>query len=337
MSGPETSGAEVSGSCPVCGTHVLPGEAFCEQCGHDLSAAARVSARSASPGSAPGAPRGSAPSLGRACTVCGSAAIGSDGYCENCGMLQPTGRDHVEMELGPMAGVSDRGLRHSRNEDAMALLTAGEDAVVAVVCDGVSTSPRPDEASQAAADIAAVTIAKRLAEGEGPETATREAVRLAADTVASAARPGEDSPACTLVSAVVERRRVTVGWVGDSRAYWLGEQSSLLTTDDATPGTHMLTAWLGADAGEVVPHVRTFTTDGPGVVLLCSDGLWNYYPEPEALAATALSGPSLAVARRLVRLANEAGGHDNITVAVIPFGQGERGETTVAFPKETSD
>ncbi|MFC4588576.1 PP2C family serine/threonine-protein phosphatase [Sphaerisporangium corydalis] len=303
----------MTGACPVCGTRVLAGEAFCERCGHDLSL------RPVS------------------CTACGSASVGADGYCENCGMLQPTGRDHVEIELEALAGVSDRGLRHSRNEDAIALLAPGQGVLVAVVCDGVSTSPRPDEASQAAVDIAAAAIAKRLADGDDAEQATREAVRLAADAVAGSARIGEDSPACTYVSAVVAGRQVTIGWVGDSRAYWLGPQSALLTTDDATPGTHMLTAWLGADAGEVVPHIRTFTTDGPGVVLLCSDGLWNYYPEPEALAANALNDTPLTAARRLVRLANDAGGHDNITVAVIPFGQGERAETTVAFPKERSD
>ncbi|MDH2426293.1 protein phosphatase 2C domain-containing protein [Sphaerisporangium sp. TRM90804] len=301
-------------ACPVCGTRVLAGEAFCEQCGHDLAA----------PGPTP-------------CTACGAARVGADGYCENCGMLQPTGRDHVEVELDGSAGASDRGRRHSRNEDAMALTAAGPGTVVGVVCDGVSTSPRPDEASQAAADVAAAAIAKRLAEGEGAEAATREGVRLAAAAVAAAARAGEDAPACTYVSAVVSARQVTVGWVGDSRAYWLGAQSALLTRDDATPGTHMLTAWLGADAGEVVPHVTTFTTDGPGIVLLCSDGLWNYYPEPEDLAAAAPQDAPLATARRLVRLANQAGGHDNITVVVIPFGQGDRADTTVAFPKERSD
>ncbi|MEV6982028.1 protein phosphatase 2C domain-containing protein [Sphaerisporangium sp. NPDC051017] len=307
----------MSGACPACGTRVLAGEAFCESCGHDLS-------------SVPSVPAGP-------CTACGASAVGPDGYCENCGMLQPTGRDHVEIEAAYSAAVSDRGLRHSRNEDAMALLPGGQGAVVAVVCDGVSTSPRPDEASQAAADVAAAVIVKRLADGDDAQAATREAVRLAADAVAASAAPGEDSPACTYVSAIVHGRQVTIGWVGDSRAYWLGGQSALLTEDDATPGTHMLTAWLGADAGEVVPHVRTFTTDGPGAVLLCSDGLWNYYPEPEALAATALNDTPLVAARRLVRLAIEAGGHDNITVAIIPFGQGDRTDTTVAFPKERSD
>ncbi|WP_239137545.1 PP2C family protein-serine/threonine phosphatase [Sphaerisporangium rufum] len=301
-------------ACPACGTGVLAGESFCERCGHDLSAAVTAAA----------------------CAACGSAAVGADGYCENCGMLQPSGRDHVETDLPGLAGVSDRGRRHSRNEDAMALAAAPA-ALLAVVCDGVSTSARPDEASQAAADTAAGVLAKRLADGDDPQAATRQAVRAAAAAVADAARPGEDAPACTYVSAVVTGRKVTVGWVGDSRAYWLGTHSALLTVDDATPGTHMLTAWLGADAGEVVPHVRTFTTDGPGAVVLCSDGLWNYYPEPESIAANALGQAPLAAARHLVRLANEAGGHDNITVAVIPFGQGEPGETTVAFPKERSD
>ncbi|WP_246264418.1 PP2C family serine/threonine-protein phosphatase [Acrocarpospora pleiomorpha] len=297
----------MSGACPACETLVLAGEAFCEQCGHALGAAA--------------------------CTACGSAAVGADGYCENCGMLQPSGRDHVEIELAVAAGVSDRGLRHSRNEDAMAL-TAADTVAVGVVCDGVSTSPRPEEASQTAADTAAAALAKQLGEGADPETATREAVRLAAEAVAALAEPGEDAPACTYVSAAAGRRQVTIGWVGDSRAYWLGTGSDLLTGDDATPGTHMLTAWLGADAGQVVPHIRTFTPDGPGVVLLCSDGLWNYYPEPAALAAVALNATPRAAAQRLVRLALEAGGHDNITVLVIPFGQGEQAETTVVFPKE---
>ncbi|WP_246238694.1 PP2C family serine/threonine-protein phosphatase [Acrocarpospora corrugata] len=297
----------MSGACPACGTLVLVGEAFCEQCGHALGVAG--------------------------CTSCGATAVGADGYCENCGMLQPSGRDHVEIELEVAAGVSDRGLRHSRNEDALAL-TAADTVAVGVVCDGVSTSPRPEEASQTAADTAVAALAKQLAEGADPATATREAVRLAAEAVAALAEPGEDAPACTYVSAVAGGRQVTIGWVGDSRAYWLGPGSEVLTDDDATPATHMLTAWLGADAGEVVPHIHTFTPDGPGVVLLCSDGLWNYYPEPAALAAVALNATPRAAAQRLVRLALEAGGHDNVTVLVIPFGQGEQAETTVVVPKE---
>jgi len=56
----------------------------------------------------------------------------------------------MEEDLGQVAGVSDRGLRHSRNEDAMHFAVADTDAgpvAVAIVCDGVSSAPRPDEAA----------------------------------------------------------------------------------------------------------------------------------------------------------------------------------------------
>ncbi len=52
----------------------------------------------------------------------------------------------MEEDLGQVAGVSDRGLRHSRNEDAMHFAVAETDAgpvAVAIVCDGVSSAPRP--------------------------------------------------------------------------------------------------------------------------------------------------------------------------------------------------
>jgi serine/threonine protein phosphatase PrpC len=58
------------------------------------------------------------------------------------------------------------------------------------------------------------------------------------------------------------------------------------------------------------------------VLLLCSDGLWNYLPGAEQLAA-ALPPPErgtspVEVARLLTQIALDAGGRDNITVIVIP-------------------
>src|SRR5258705_6207997 len=85
-------------------------------------------------------------------------------------ITNPSSRDHAEVDLGPAAGVSDRGLRHHRNEDAMAL--AAEQApdgpaVVAVVCDGVSSSARPDEASQVAAQAALPVLVAAVQAGRG--------------------------------------------------------------------------------------------------------------------------------------------------------------------------
>ena len=58
------------------------------------------------------------------CVACRAGRVDDDGYCENCGHAQPRERDHMEQESGPVAAVSDRGLRHHRNEDAFALGTS---------------------------------------------------------------------------------------------------------------------------------------------------------------------------------------------------------------------
>jgi serine/threonine protein phosphatase PrpC len=310
-------------ACPVCAQPVYPDDDYCEACGHRLDAPV---------------PR---------CPGCGATAITEDGYCEHCGLRQPNGTDHVEIEIPGSAGVSDRGLRHSRNEDAMAL-TATLDGVAAVVCDGVSSSNRPEDASRVAADTGAAALAELRAAGADAETATRTAVARAAEAVAgligadeNATQPTGEPPSCTYVSALTHGGSLTVGWIGDSRAYWLPEggggsrltdddswagemvSSGALTADEAEhhPNAHVITAWLGADATELEPHVRTLTPDGPGAVLVCSDGLWNYLPEAADLAEAVPAAASrpLEAARSLTHLALEAGGRDNITVVVIAF------------------
>ncbi|WP_245627568.1 PP2C family serine/threonine-protein phosphatase [Actinomadura oligospora] len=361
-------------ACPQCGVVVYPGEAFCENCGRQLIAGR--------PGN--GAPR---PSGRTRCVGCGEAAVDGEGYCEHCGMKQPADRDHLEVELatpgGPVAGVSDRGKRYARNEDAFAIAPHNT-GVAAVVCDGVGSSPRPETASRAAADTAATEIATAMGAGAAPGDAVRMAVRKAATAVAGLAESPEAAPSCTFVAAVTGPDGVTVGWVGDSRAYWLSEtdtspaadladtgelNSSAVTADlrgdpnatspdaetlplgpsrrltdddswaafmvasgalteaeaEAHPNAHVITAWLGADAGEVRPHVRSFVPDRPGTLLVCSDGLWNYFPGAGDLAAVlrnAQADPAAdptGAARILVRHALDAGGRDNITVAVLPM------------------
>jgi serine/threonine protein phosphatase PrpC len=84
----------------------------------------------------------------------------------------------------------------------------------------------------------------------------------------------------------------------------------------------VVTRWIGAGAREAYPHIGQFTPPGPGALMLCSDGLWNYDPDGAKLAVIALPGamnePDVASAA-LVRYAVEAGGLDNITVAITPY------------------
>src|SRR5581483_1673427 len=117
---------------------------------------------------------------GAACGDCGATAVGEDGFCEECGLRQAGGREHVEIELaapsgtGPAqaAGISDRGLRRARNEDALAMV-ALPGAVCAVVCDGVASVPGSEEAARLAAETGVAVLARSLSAGTAPAAATR--------------------------------------------------------------------------------------------------------------------------------------------------------------------
>ncbi|RKR85987.1 serine/threonine protein phosphatase PrpC [Micromonospora pisi] len=320
--------------CPECAARVDAGDRFCEACGSGLST---------------GAGRLSSRSTDRTCRSCG-ATVGSDGYCDSCGRRCPVGRDRCELDLGEVAAATDLGHRRARNEDAVAVGSV-RTGRVAVVCDGVSSSPDADAAANVAADTAIDTLLRALGEDTPPDVATVAAFRAAARAVATLGRSTAtgDAPSCTFVSAVVGADlRVTVGWAGDSRAYWVDEAlpgaPECLTVDDSLagqldaagvdstrlslpPDAFGLTRWLGADAPAGDPHLVTFAPSRTGAVVLCSDGLSRYLPSPAVLAqlaavptrTTASSATTaMTAARRLTTFALNAGGIDNIAVAVIP-------------------
>ncbi|MDN0196892.1 PP2C family serine/threonine-protein phosphatase [Streptomyces sp. S.PNR 29] len=291
------------------------------------------------------------------CVACRAGRVDDDGYCENCGHAQPRERDHMEQEAGPVAAVSDRGLRHHRNEDAFAVghtaLPDGSPAAVAIVCDGVSSATRPDDASLAASRAASESLLAALPYGTHPQQAMHDAIVAASHAVNALAQepatarehaPHQNAPACTLVGAVVTSGLLVVGWVGDSRAYWVPVDRSSpparLTEDDswaaqmvaaglmseaeayADERAHAITGWLGADAYELEPHTASFKPDRPGVVVVCTDGLWNYAEAAEEMAEVVPLDAAvrpLHSARVLVGHALDGGGHDNVTVAVVPF------------------
>ncbi|GAA1254659.1 hypothetical protein GCM10009665_51620 [Kitasatospora nipponensis] len=342
--------------CPSCNEETESGDVYCSLCGMNLAALVPLPAEpdfGLQPPTPP-TPAGDAEATGDGCAHCATGRPCADGYCESCGRAQPRPRDHIERSLEGVAAVSDRGVRHHRNEDSFSVaatsLPDGGPAVVAVVCDGVSSATRPDEASQTAAESACEALLTALEHGAAPEPAMRGAILTAAAAVAALAydggppEPGHNAPACTFVSAVAAAGVVTIGWVGDSRAYWIpddreGAEPYRLTEDDswaarivsagvmseaeayADPRAHAITGWLGADAEEVEPHTAGFTPHVPGVLLVCTDGLWNYAEAATDLAdlvrADARTDP-LRAARALVSFAVAAGGHDNITVAVLP-------------------
>jgi serine/threonine protein phosphatase PrpC len=400
--------------CPACGDEALPTERYCEACGAALRADA---AGAPSPPAVPAAgapadpvdPDGTAPvePSPAPCAECGGTEVDPEGYCVACGLLRrrPEAFDRIEIDLGSVAGVSDRGLVHRSNEDAMAAAVvpatpaparpgaAGADgAVVAVVCDGVSRAAGSGPAARAAAAAALASLTASVpaitrggeptrpagapgapgspgepgspgkpgepgsagagaAAGEaddhsgvGAGGAGGDAIRAAAAAgqAAIVALPGApgDEPSCTFTAALLADGVLTVGWLGDSRAYLLdADGPRVLTVDDTVaaaaardglipaeaaetaPGAHMITSWLGRDSPRTTPHIRTARPSGPGRVLVCTDGLWNHASPAGTLAAQVAElpddAPATAVARHLTAAALRSGGRDNITVVVI--------------------
>ncbi|MEO3925591.1 protein phosphatase 2C domain-containing protein [Micromonosporaceae bacterium B7E4] len=305
--------------------------------------AAGMPAAPADPGSPPGSWLSSR-AVGQPCPSCGTPPSGDSGHCDHCGRRSSVGRDRADLDLGAVAAVTDRA-RRRRNEDAVTVGRLGQ-TIAAVVCDGVSTSLRADLAAHAAAEAALATMLSALGNGAAAPDAVLASGRAAATAARATALhdDGQVPPSCTFVAAVVAAGSVTVGWIGDSRAYWLGPDGAVheavcLTVDDSVvgqiragrpvppgaeqdPTSKALIRWLGADSSDAEPQVVTFRPGRPGRLVICSDGLSHYLPNAAALAAR-VPGPGgatpIAIAQDLTRFATEAGGHDNIAVAVLPF------------------
>ncbi|HEX3876392.1 MAG TPA: PP2C family serine/threonine-protein phosphatase [Bryobacteraceae bacterium] len=312
--------------CPQCAADIPDDDIFCEACGVRVNTEADPAACS-----------------------CGarSTEIDDDGFCTRCGKrVRRPASDRIEITLSPLcAAVCDRGKRHARNEDRAGALQVGNSYAL-VACDGVSASRESELASGAVVASVSESLSRALSEGQAHDAQAlmRDAIAAAAALLAAQApHEGDDNPPSTTVAAaLVADGYATVGWVGDSRVYWINRDGARQLTSDhswmndvVSAGkmtaeeagkareAHAITRWLGADAGEnAAPDTARIPVNEEGVLLLCTDGLWNYAPTPEEMTrliheANGEDGDALTTARNLVHFANEKGGQDNITAIVL--------------------
>ena len=359
--------ARAAGVCVSCGFVNEAGSKFCEDCGKPLDQSGVVT-------------------TARACSACASTSFDSEGYCQQCGTKAPSPRDHAVIDFTLLAAVTDRGISHPINQDAVECALFIESTLISqtvgigtsqdvldvaevlhyhrqstravlVVCDGVSTSSASDVASAAAVSVTNVRLQQCMAtDPELAVSALIDAAKLAQTAVSSTPfrkTVGLDAPSCTFVAATVANGRITVGNIGDSRAYVFGDdgQDLHLSADDSwaaeeirtgrrtsenaesDPRAHMITRWLGSDAPNVVPSIVEHEPASGAIVLLCSDGLWNYASSlghlrrilddiiEDALLITHGAAVSMReVAEALCSFALNSGGHDNIAIALFRMG-----------------
>jgi serine/threonine protein phosphatase PrpC len=320
---------EVSNVCAKCGEPVSSSDTFCEACGARLK---------------PAPDRGTLATAPAGSCRCGAplSSFDEEGFCMQCGRKREVQdpRDHREEEATPdLAAVTDKGIRHKRNEDDFQLATRTS-GVIIVVADGVSSASNSNAASRAACQAARDELLQALASGEDMATAVPRSVLRAHRAVLhvpanEAGRP--EPPGTTLVSAVVRGNQLTVAWAGDSRAYWLGETQSVQLTKDHSwlaeiveaggmteaeaekdSRAHAITQCLGPlNEGPPQPGLMQFNLTEPGLLLVCTDGLWGYAKTAQELKSHLSSESTLENARHLVEFAIQKGGIDNITAALF--------------------
>jgi serine/threonine protein phosphatase PrpC len=209
-----------------------------------------------------------------------------------------------------------------------------------VVADGVSSSDNATSASQKAVEIIkdSLLMDENIAK-EAMISAIRSANEAIKELPYETREDGIYGPESTVVLALVQGNTATIGWVGDSRAYIINEEKQeLLTTDDSwvelvvAEGSmtreqaildrraHCVTQVLGMHDQQAKAHILECKLRKGDLLLLCSDGLWNYFQGERALLNTikafGINSDASAICEHLIGLANAAGGHDNITVAV---------------------
>lgn len=243
--------------------------------------------------------------------------------------------------------MSDAGRLRPLNEDGVVV---DRECGFALLTDGMGGHRAGDVASR----LALATIVERLrASGsvEAPSQQDVEASIAAANAAVHAAAQKQGvrtGMGTTLALAAFGGERVVLAHVGDSRIYRLRDgRLELLTRDDSilndqvelgliavdevaeSHNRRMVTQTLGM-AAEVAPHVREEAVRAGDVYLLCSDGLNDLVGDADIeVIIDALKTNLPLTASHLVQLANDSGGYDNVTVALVRV----LGEPPAAAPR----
>ncbi len=229
-------------------------------------------------------------------------------------------------------GVSDPGCVRTNNEDYFLLLPS---AGLYVVADGMGGAQAGEHASRLAVETLRDTI-QAVPPPSSPDdlldafAKANQRVMKEADADLSMEGMGT-----TLVAAVENDGDLFIASVGDSRAYlfengklqaitedqtWVNEVGRRLGLDEETlkihPMRHVLTMAIGVSGQLRVNHYLIHPAPG-AQILLCSDGLHGVAPDERISEVLAADGSLEAKCRKLIELAREMGGPDNITAVIL--------------------
>ena len=253
------------------------------------------------------------------------------------------------MTLRQFVSKTDSGRRRRNNEDVYVCQPP-----LFAIADGMGGAQ--------AGEVASGLAAKALREGEDARGTTEERVNALIQSanrrVYEKARedPALSGMGTTLTLALVDEKSVTLGHVGDSRAYRLRDGKLEQVTQDHSlvaeltragklseeeaethPQRSVITRALGTDP-DVDGDVFSVETQEGDVFLLCSDGLTDMVGDQNIEEILQKQRDSLKkAAQELVKAANRAGGEDNITVLLFEVGEPAERPVEHAAPADPVD
>ncbi|HEX7498869.1 MAG TPA: protein phosphatase 2C domain-containing protein [Polyangia bacterium] len=241
------------------------------------------------------------------------------------------------------SGMSDVGRRRPHNEDSMLF---DDELGLYIVCDGVGGNAKGEVASAESVDLVHSWVKRwrktLVAHAADPSPENSGMVRRLLESAVQSAcymvfgmgqlDPRQKGMSSTLSSLLISAGTAYIAQVGDSRVYLTRDGKTAQLTEDHTlvnfrlklglitpeeaansPGKNVITRAVGHQDYVEVDTIDLEIQKGDRF-MLCSDGLHGYLLDNEVDGL--LRGEREAVAYRLIELANERGGRDNITVVV---------------------
>ena len=241
------------------------------------------------------------------------------------------------------------GMQRDHNEDTLfTLSTVVADGTrdlalgICIVADGMGGHRNGAIASGVAARVVASHLVKKVyahfldIQQEPFTESLQEIMENAIDDTHKAVLRYAPGGGTTFTCALIIGEQVTIGHIGDSRAYFIQADGRVqkitkdhslvqrmveleeITEKEAAshPQRNVLLKALG-QTESVFPDIQTHPLPKNGNLLLCSDGLWGVVPESEIMEHVKSGDNPVIVCQKLIDAANANGGPDNISVILV--------------------
>jgi len=257
----------------------------------------------------------------------------------------------VQFEMPQLISAAGQsvGKQREHNEDSLLSITttlAGKTANVPfglyMVADGMGGHQFGEVASNAAIRVVADQIMRKFHSylfsipTQQPEESLQEIMENAIKEAHRAVQKDAPGSGTTITAALVLGQQVTIGHVGDSRAYALYpagrveqithdhslvkrlEELGHLNKEEAATFPHRNVLIRALGQGETL-DADVFTVPFPhnGALMLCSDGLWGVVADHDLLRSYTEAPNLQRACQSMVAAANTAGGPDNISVVLV--------------------